>query len=102
MTDIDPVALSKAINRMVFRAPQRSGVGVLLPRDVAASTFAGPVPTLQEFFDNTRLRQNKHGYKLACRKGLWAVESVSLLDLADEAWGYFIQYWRDGEYEDGE
>lgn len=56
------------------------------------------LPTEQDFFDNTWLRQNKHTYRLSCRRGLWAVEARDLRDVVKEAWYYFAQYWQDGEY----
>jgi len=46
----------------------------------------------------TKRKRTKLGYSIECVKGLWGVTAPNVATAEREAKHYFIQYYRDGEY----
>ena len=54
---------------------------------------------IDEFDKNTRARVNNGRHTIRCRLGLWVVDAPTLKEARREAMHYFLQYYKDGEYE---
>ena len=52
------------------------------------------------FSRNTK--RSRDGCTITCRRGLWFVKAPTPEEAIKEAQRYFLLYWLDGEYEDGE
>jgi hypothetical protein len=55
---------------------------------------------IQAAFDkNVTIKKTKHGYSSRCNKGLFGVDAKSLDAVKKESMHYFMQYYRDSEYD---
>ena len=53
---------------------------------------------MDDFVKCVKMTKTKSGYKIECRLGLWSVEAPTRSKAESEAYHYFGQYSRDGEY----
>jgi hypothetical protein len=50
------------------------------------------------FNNNTTTQISVNGVRIDCKKGNWGVSAPTEMQAYNEAWHYFMQYYRDGEY----
>jgi len=55
---------------------------------------------MDKFSLRTITKRDKHGFVIACKKGLWSVSGTDLCTVIHEAMHYYLQYASAGEYDD--
>ena len=60
------------------------------------------MPTLTTFLRDTESEVDGGYETIKCRKGLWSVtcHKKDRVRLLTESWHYYVQYFKDGEYDD--
>ena len=57
------------------------------------------IPSTSLFDRCVKVRHVGQRVQIRCRLGLWSVEATNLAVAEREARHYWVQYWKDGEYD---
>ena len=58
------------------------------------------ISLIESFYKNVKISKNDFGMNVDCPLGLWSVSAPTIEQALREAQHYYLQYQRDGEYEE--